>query len=51
MKLAQDFIKEARQEAGLQNTYQVVSYGQRIARSVRWGKRSKVIMKNLKKLK
>ena len=51
MKLAQDFIKEARQEAGLQNTYQVVSYGRGIARSVRWGKRSKVITKNLKKLK
>ena len=51
MKLVQDFIKEARQEAGLQNTYQVVSYGRRIARSDRWGKRSKAVMKNLKKLK
>ena len=50
MKLAQDFIKEARQEAGLQNTYTVVSNGRRIVRSNRWGKKSKAVMKNLKKL-
>ena len=47
VKLAQDFIKEARQEAGLQNTYRVVAHGRRIAKSNKWGKRSKAIMKNL----
>ena len=48
VKLAQDFIKEARNEAGLQDTYTVVAHGRRIARSDKWGKRSKAVMKNLK---
>ena len=31
--MAQDFIKEARQKAGLQNTYRVVAHGRRIISS------------------
>ena len=51
MRLAQDFIKVARQEAALQNTYQVVAHGRRVVRSDKWGKKSVAVMKNLRKLK
>ena len=36
-----------RKEEALQNTYTVVSTGRKLARSNQWGKRSKVVIKNL----
>ena len=47
--MAQDFIRGVRKEEALQNTYTVVSTGRKLARSNQWGKRSKVVIKNLRK--
>ena len=47
VKLCQDFIAEARDEASLQDTYQIAAYGRRMAPSDRHGKRNKTVLKNL----
>ena len=39
-----------RKEEALQNTYTMVSTGRKLARSNQLGKRSKVLIKNLKNL-
>ena len=48
--MTQDFIRGVRKEENLQNTYTVVSRGRKLARSNQWGKRSKVVIKNLRNL-
>ena len=47
VKLCQDFISEARDEKALQDTYQVVAKGMKLAPSDRYGKRSKSVLKHL----
>ena len=47
VKLCQDFVEEARDEDLLQDTYQIVSKGRRMAPSNRHGKRSKTVLKHL----
>ena len=47
VKLCQDFISEARDEKALQDTYQVVAKGRKLAPSDRYGRRSKSVLKHL----